>query len=69
MHFGKLRDEKGLIDAPAVLGFNNGIILSELQYLNLNNTSESVSSVSKIIEGFVSLIALIILWPLPRDGI
>ena len=48
----------GLMFAPDVLGFNNGIILSESTYLNLNRTSSSVSSISNIIEELISLIAL-----------
>lgn len=42
----------GDILAPFVLGFNSGIILSELTYLNLNRISESNSSTSNIIDGF-----------------
>ena len=39
----------GLIFEPDVFGFSNGIILSESTYLNLNRTSESVSSNPNII--------------------
>lgn len=48
---GKFFGENGLIEAPLVLGFNNGIILSELTYLNLNRISESVSSIPNIRDG------------------
>lgn len=56
--FGLFLLLKGLILQPFVLGFNNGIILSELTYLNLNNTSESVFSISNIKLGSISLIIL-----------
>jgi len=55
--------------APLVLGFNNGMILSELIYLNWKRTSESVSSILKIIDGSICSIVLIILCPLVFDGI
>lgn len=51
---GKFLLENGDIFAPLVLGFNNGIILSELTYLNSNRISSSVSSILYIIDGFVS---------------
>lgn len=53
MHFGRFLDENGLMPAPDVFGFNSGIILLELAYLNLNRTSESVSSMSNMIDGLV----------------
>lgn len=43
---GKFLLENGDIFAPLVLGFNNGIILSELTYLNSNRISSSVSSIN-----------------------
>ena len=61
-------DEKGLIWEPDVLGFNNGIILSELTYLNLNRISESVSSISNIRDGSDCWIVLTILCPLIKEG-
>lgn len=60
---------KGLMLAPLVLGFNNGIILSESANLNSNVTSASVFLILKIRLGSISLIALIILFPRPMEGI
>jgi len=54
LFLGKFFELNGLIFEPLVLGFNNGIILSELAYLNLKRISESVFSISKIMDGLVS---------------
>ena len=53
---------------PEVFGFNSGIILSELTYLNLNMISESVSSMSNTRDLSVSSRFLRMLCPLPREG-
>ena len=58
------------MDAPDVFGFKRGIICESYFALNLNNTSESVFSISYIISfPKFSFIYLSMLFPRIIDGI